>query len=283
MEVLSINGVQIQVQGIKELKPGMTIQEASLKTKKNGFDEIYFTIDGKNYLAYGDSLDLRELSKKKIPTITYNNRNATLVAYENEMNSVKEGIIQGSINGLKKTRDAILGAVSNTVTSVGPTSFMLGAGAIGLTAYAMMRSSANASSLATIGASSPLGNVLKDILKNGSIGALKVITVAGAIGFGITAVAGAVGGVSEALSTEKDLSTIASVTKDGNETFGVVGTPSTPPVNNNPPINNSPTQTPTQNDGNQIMPSPIIGPRIFSRPDMNSNFNSVSGYLSSRN
>jgi hypothetical protein len=147
----------------------------------------------------------------------------------------------------------------------------------------MMRSSANASSLATIGASSPLGNVLKDILKNGSIGALKVITVAGAIGFGITAVAGAVGGVSEALSTEKDLSTIASVTKDGNETFGVVGTPSKPPVNNNPPINNSPTQTPTQNDSNQIMPSPIIGPRIFSRPDMNSNFNSVSGYLSSRN
>ncbi|GIW22718.1 MAG: hypothetical protein KatS3mg068_1725 [Candidatus Sericytochromatia bacterium] len=51
MEVLAINGVQIQVQGIKELKPGMTIQEATLKTKKNGFDEIYFTIDGKKLFS----------------------------------------------------------------------------------------------------------------------------------------------------------------------------------------------------------------------------------------
>ncbi|GIW22717.1 MAG: hypothetical protein KatS3mg068_1724 [Candidatus Sericytochromatia bacterium] len=237
----------------------------------------------KNYLAYGDSLNLKELSKKQIATITYNNRQATLVAYENEMNSVREGIIQGAINGLKKTRDAILGAVSNTVTSVGPTSVVLAGGAMGIAAYAMMRSAGNATTATTIGASSTLGNVLKDILKNGSIGALKVITVAGAIGFGITAAAGAIGGVSEALGTEKDLSTIASVTKDGNENFGIIGTPptNTSPVNNTP-VNNTPNQTPTTNDG-QITPSPILGPRIFSRPEMNNQFNYVSGYLSSRN
>lgn len=279
MEVLAINGVQVQVQGIKELKPGMTVQEATLKTKKNGFDEIYFNVDGKNFLAYGDSLNLKELSKKQIANITYNNRNANLVAYENEMNSVGEGIIQGSINGLKKTRDAILGAVSNTVTSVGPTSVMLAGGAIGLTAYAMIRGAGNATTMAAIGASSPLGNVLKDILKNGSIGALKVITVAGAIGFGITAAAGAIGGVSEALGTDKDLSSIASVTKDGNETFGVAGTPSPTPINN-PPVNNPPSN-PTTND-NQVT-GPIMGPGIFSRPEVNNSFNSVSGYLSSRN
>lgn len=282
MEVLTINGVQIQVQGIKELKPGMTIQEATLKTKKNGFDEIYFTVDGKNFLAYGDSLNLKELSKKQIANITYNNKNANLVAYENEMNSVGEGVIQGAINGLKKTKDAILGAVSNTVTSVGPTSFMLAGGAIGLTAYAMIKGAGNATTMATIGASSPLGNVLKDILKNGSIGALKVITVAGAIGFGITAVAGAIGGVSEALGTDKDLSSIAAVTKDGNETFGIAGSPNSTPINN-PPVNNNPAPNPPTNDNNQIMPSPIMGPRIFSRPEISNNFNSVSGYLSSRN
>lgn len=281
MEVLAINGIQVQVQGIKELKPGMTVQEATLKTKKNGFDEIYFTVDGKNFLAYGDSLNLKELSKKQIANITYNNRNANLVAYENEMNSVGEGIIQGSINGLKKTRDAILGAVSNTVTSVGPTSVMLAGGAIGLTAYAMIRGAGNATTMAAIGASSPLGNVLKDILKNGSIGALKVITVAGAIGFGITAAAGAIGGVSEALGTDKDLSSIAAVTRDGNETFGVVGSPNPTPINN-PPVNTNPAPNPTTND-NQVMPSPIMGPGIFSRPEVNNNFNSVSGYLSSRN
>lgn len=281
MEVLAINGVQVQVQGIKELKPGMTVQEATLKTKKNGFDEIYFTVDGKNFLAYGDSLNLKELSKKQIANITYNNRNANLVAYENEMNSVGEGIIQGSINGLKKTRDAILGAVSNTVTSVGPTSVMLAGGAIGLTAYAMIRGAGNATTMAAIGASSPLGNVLKDILKNGSIGALKVITVAGAIGFGITAAAGAIGGVSEALGTDKDLSSIAAVTRDGNETFGIVGIPNPTPINN-PPVNTNPAPNPTTND-NQVVTSPIMGPGIFSRPEVNNNFNSVSGYLSSRN
>jgi hypothetical protein len=256
MESLAINGKVINVQGIKELKSGLSIQEATLKTKKNGLDEVYFTVDGKNLLAYGDALDLKALSKNKIASITYNGKQGTLVAYEDEANSFGEGLSLGALNGLKNTRDAVLGAVKNTITSIGPTGALLAGGAIGLTGLALWRGAATgAVTTATAGtitaAASPIGNLLGDILKNGSIGALKVIAVAGAIGLGVTAAAGAIGGVSEAMSNEKDYSTIAFVTKDGNEG----GAPTTQYINE---------------------------VTVFGRPDLTNQFSAVSGFLNGR-
>ncbi len=272
MESITINGKNLDVQGIKELKPGMSVQEASTKTKKNGIDEIYFNVDGKNFLAYGDSLKIGDLSDNKIASVTYNGRAGSVVAYENEINSLQEGMTTGALSGIKKTKDALFGAVSNTITSVGPTaSYALAGGAIGLTGLALWRGTTLASVVGSVGVagSSPLGNILGDVLKNGSIGALKVITVAGAIGFGVTALAGAIGGMSEAKSTEKDYSTIASVTKDGTE-GGPYVAPTTPIITD---TNNA--TTPVQ--------SPSIG--IFSRPNNTAavaNFGAVSGYLNSR-
>lgn len=271
METIAINGKNLDVQGIKELKPGMSVQEASLKTKKNGIDEIYFNVDGKNFLAYGDSLDIGGLSSNKIAQVTYNGRAGNVVVHENEINSLKEGMITGALSGIKKTKDALFGAVSNTITSVGPTAtYALAGGAIGLTGLALWRGTSIATVIGASGAS-PLGNILGDVLKNGSIGALKVITVAGAIGFGVTALAGAIGGMSEAKSTEKDYSTIAAVTKDGTDGVPPIPAAFVPPSSDY----KAPVETP--------VPAPTIG--IFNRPNnpnVNTNFGSVSGYLSSR-
>jgi hypothetical protein len=256
MESLAINGKQINVQGIKELKAGFSIQEATLKTKKNGIDEVYFSVDGKNLLAYGDALDLKSLSKNKIASITYNGKQGNLVAYEDEANSFGEGLRMGAFNGLKNTRDAVLGAVKNTITSIGPTGAILAGGALGLTGLALWRSTAaGVTTGAVTAAASPIGNLLGDILKNGSIGALKVIAVAGAIGIGVTATAGAIGGISEAMSTEKDYSTIAFVTKDGND-------------------GSAPAATATYINYNEAS--------VFGKPDLSAQFSSVSGFLNSR-
>jgi hypothetical protein len=257
MESIAINGKQVNVQGIKELKSGLSIQEATTKTKKNGIDEVYFSVDGKNFLAYGDALDLKGLSRNNIATITYNNRQGNLVAYEDEANSFGEGLKMGAFNGLKNTRDAVLGAVKNTITSIGPTGALLAGGALGIAGIAMWRGAATgaAATGAVTVAASPIGNLLGDILKNGSIGALKVIAVAGAIGIGVTAVAGAIGGVSEAMSNEKDYSTIAFVTKDGNQGAA------------------EPTVQTAQYYNEAT---------IFGKPDLSTQFNSVSSFLSNR-
>lgn len=272
MQTISINGKELAVQGIKELRAGMSVQEASTKTKKNGIDEIYFNVDGKNYLAYGDSLKIGDLSKNQISTVTYNGRAGSVVAHEDEINSLKDGMVVGALSGVKKTKDAVFSAVNNIVTSVGPTSALVAAGGtIGLTGLALWRGTTISSVVGAAGGS-PLGNMLGEILKNGSIGALKVIAVAGAVGFGVTAITGAIGGMSEAKSVEKDYSTIASVTKDGTEGMPP---PFTPPPSNPTLPSNTPVQT-------QPEPSMGIGIGVFSRPQQNVNFGSVSGYLNQR-
>ena len=184
-------------------------------------------------------------------------------------------MVTGALSGVKKTKDAIFGAVSNIVTTIGPTSALVAAGGtLGLTGLALWRGGATtiSSFVGTAGAS-PLGNMLGEILKNGSIGALKVITVAGVVGFGVTALTGAIGGMSEAKSTEKDYSTIAAVTKDGTE--GV--TPAfTPPPSN--PVATTPTEP-------AKVEQPTMGIGVFNRPqqsNQNVQFGSVSGYLNSR-
>ena len=289
MESIAINGREVNVQGIKELRSGLSVQEAVAKTKKNGIDEIYFQVDGKNFLAYGDALKIGDLSQNKISSVTYNGRMGTVVAHENEVNSVSEGIVTGALSGFKKTKEAIFGAVGNTITSVGPTSTLAVGGALALTGLSIWRGAAAGGVAA---AASPIGNILGDILKNGSIGALKVITVAGAIGFGVTSVVGAIGGVSDALSTEKDYSSIAAVTKDGNSVVqaGVLyeipadpynPAPTPAPVQNTQPVQNPNDQQMSNGGRGQV--NIFVRPNMQSNPNMPSNdFSAVSCFLNNR-
>ncbi len=268
MESILLNGHQLNVQGIQELKSGLSIQEAAAKTAKNGLDEVYFTANGKNYLAYGDALQIGELGKNNIATVTYKGYTGNVVAYQNEANSALEGMKSGSLEGIKKVKDSVLGAVGNTITSIGPTTTVAVAGVVGLAGLAMYRGIA-------MQGLSPMGNMIGDLLKNGSVGALKVITIASAIGFGVATIGGAIGGMSEALSKEKDYSSIANVTAGGN--FG-----GTAPVQQAPTDTPAPVVAPTgnlqmNNNSNDVFSRPA-------RPTMNNNieFGSVSAFLNSR-
>lgn len=287
MESIAINGKNVQVQGIKELRSGMTVQDAVAKTKKNGIDEVYFQVDGKNFLAYGDSLKIGDLSNNQIASVTYNGRAGTIVSYDNEINSSWEGAKTGALSGIKKTKDALLGAVSNTITSVGPTTTTLAVGGTLALAGLSVWRTGQLAGVSAVGAAagSPLGNIIGDVLKNGSIGALKVITIAGAIGFGVTAAAGAIGGMSEAVSTEKDYSSIAAVTKDGNMATQAGAMFEMPYIAGQAPVQQTPVNTDqrVQQPSAPVQQQPGFSINVFNRPDVPPpNFNAVSTFLNQR-
>ena len=219
---LTINDKQINVQGIRELKPGISIQQACEKTKKNGIDEVYFTSGGKSYLAYGDSLNISDLAKKQIARASFNGAQADVIAHEDEINSVGEGIRVGMLRAWKDTSNTVVGAVKNIVSSIGPSSaMMVGGGVVGLTALSMFKST-------TMSTGSMIGS-LSEAIGKGTTGALKLIALTGAVGMLITGVAGAVNGATEAMSNDKDFSTIAAVTLDGT-------TPATDPKTGTVPL-----------------------------------------------
>ncbi len=216
---LSINGVTVPVQGVRALKPGITIEQASQRTKNNGLDEIYFTSGGKSYVAYGDSLDISALKKNQIPTVMINGLTADVIAYEDEANSAWEGARRGAVHAFKDTSDAISGAVRNIVTTIGPTASLAGGvGIAGLGIWQVWKSTqggAAALSGGFTGGLPGLGQGIADALKSGVVGGLKLIAVAGAVGAGITLAYGAVKGALDAKNGNKDLTSIASVTEDG--------------------------------------------------------------------
>jgi hypothetical protein len=206
----SINGHAVNFQGIKELDPAISIQEAAQKTKKNGIDEVYFTQDGKNYIAYGDQMDLSQLEKSPIPAISLNGKEASLVTFEDEKNSVGDGVRKGALDGLKNASHVINNGTGTAMNSIGPASIVLAGGAIVLTGIVLAKGGI------TKAAASPLGNILGDIIIKNSGKALAGVAAAGALALGINVVSNSIGGVGVSLSTEKDYSTIAAVTKEGN-------------------------------------------------------------------
>lgn len=217
---LSINGRQVPVQGIRQLRPGITIEQAVQKTKNNGLDEVFFNSNGKNYIAYGDSLNLSGLKRNQIPTITFNGAKADVVAYDDEANSVWEGMSKGAVEEIKTGMNAVRTAVSNLVTTVTPAVAAAGGvGIAGLGIYQMWRASQTAGTIgASMAASSAAGGAvgwIGEALRGSVVGGLKIAAISGAVGLGILGGYGAVKGALEARSTTKDLSTIASVTEEG--------------------------------------------------------------------
>jgi hypothetical protein len=278
---LTINGVNIPVQGIRALKPGITIEQASQKTKNNGLDEVFFTSNGKAYIAYGDSLNLSGLKKNNIPTVTFDGQKADIVSFDDEANSVWEGAKMGSIKALKDTTDSVFGAVKNIITTIGPTAGVAGGvGIAGYSIYQMVKASGQGAAIGSVStavaASGGLppgfaGGIL-DGLKSGVVGGLKLIAIAGAVGAGITMTYGAVKGAMEAKSAVKDQSTIASVTEDGST-----------PTNGGPALTNfnpNPGYVTQPLPGNgQAIGTPNFGINIQITPQQGG-FSSVSNMMS---
>lgn len=216
---LTINGRQIAVQGIRPLRPGITIEQAVQKTKNNGLDEIYFTSNGRNYVAYGDSLSMSDLKRNKIPAISFNSLQADVIAYDDEANSVWEGMRKGAVEEIKTGMNAVRTAISNLITTVQPAVAVAGGvGIAGVGIYQVWRASQTAGVVGaslTASSASGVGQWIGEALRGSVIGGLKVAAISGAAGLGIMGAYGAVKGALEARTGNQDLSSIASVTEEG--------------------------------------------------------------------
>lgn len=212
--IFAINGKQIYVQGIRELKPGLSIEKACQMTKNNGLDEVYFTSNNKSYVAYGDKLNISDLKKREIPIATFNGQKADIVSFDDELNTIGEGIVKGTTNALKQTGESVIGTVKNIIGSIGPTGVLVAGGTVvGLTICSMIKQGTISASLGSTLSST---GIIGSALGAGVMNAIKLAGIAGAVGLGITGIAGAFSGAMEALNKEKNYQTIAAVTKDGN-------------------------------------------------------------------
>lgn len=204
---LIVNGKPLNAQSIQELDDDVTISEAINATRKNGFDEVFFESDGKNYVAYGDKLNLAQFKKGGIPTATYGGKEATIpFAPEDEKNSVWNGLTSGSLDGLRTTRDIITNGLGTSMKAVAVGGVVATGGAITIAGVALVRGKAMAT---------PLSSLLGDVLVGGATKASKATIIAAGTALGLSVVGGAVYGAIEAMSTEKDISTIAGITKVG--------------------------------------------------------------------
>lgn len=140
---LFIGNEQIKAEGIRELKKNVSFEEAARLTANNGLDEIYFrTAEGRNYLAYGDGLSLKQI-KKGMPAV-FNGEKAKIEYVDNEVNTFTEGLKYG-LGKMKESaysfaKDGVcvagIGAVAETLIGVGGiltgvgTALVLGSGVI---------------------------------------------------------------------------------------------------------------------------------------------------------
>lgn len=67
MAELRINGTDVGNVQIRQLKPGVSIDEAKKKLSKDGLDQVFFTRDGTHYVASGENLNLSAV-RGVIPT-----------------------------------------------------------------------------------------------------------------------------------------------------------------------------------------------------------------------
>lgn len=216
---ISINRQNISVQGIRELRPGITIEQAVQKTKKNGLDEVFFMAQGRAYVAYGDSIDLSKLKKNDIPAVMFNNMSADLIAFDDEANSIAEGAARGAIEELGNAIGFVRTSVGNLIKTVGPTVTGVAAvGAIGVGAYALWkRSQIGAIGNAIAGQVSQKGfnTLAQGVPVSHFLNGMKITALAGLAGAGILAAYGAIKGALDAKANPKDYASIASISAEG--------------------------------------------------------------------
>jgi len=296
---LTINGQQIQVQGIRPLRPGISIEQAVQKTKNNGLDEIFFTSNGRSYVAYGDSLNMSGLRKNAIPAVMFKGQSADVVAYDDEINGVWEGARKGAVDEIKTGMNAVRSAVGNLITTVQPTVAVVGGiGIAGMGVYQLWRGSQGAIgvSMAASGSAAGVGagSWIVDALKGSVVGGLKIAAISGGVGLAILGGYGAIRGALEARNTSKDLASIASITEEGSSPtnggqalgWSELNPPGTAPglPTNTPPMDSNPGFVPSPGMGNSPVSIglPSYGsPVFFQQPAVSGSVGqSVSGLMS---
>ncbi len=272
---ISINSKSIAVQGVRALRPGITVEQATQKTKKNGLDEVYFKSNGQYFVAYGDSLELGDLRKNAIPAVMFNGVQADIITYDDEVNSMLEGAGRGALDELNNGIDFVRKSIGSMITRVGPTAMGAAAvGAAGLGLYKLWQESqkigAIGASLAASGAAA--GGTMSIAASAGGgasaiIGGIKIAAISGLAGIGVLAAYGALRGALEAKAAPKDYASIASVTEDGASPTNQGAALSWQQLNANAPANHNDMNTPVNtNPYNSPVSTPIIPGDAISNP-----------------
>lgn len=217
---ISINQQSIAVQGVRELCPGISIEQAVQKTKKNGLDEVFFTANGRAYVAYGDAINISKLKKNEIPALMFNGLTADMVAFDDEANSITEGAYRGALDELGNAIGFIRTSVSNLLGNVGPTVVGVAAvGGIGVAAYTLWKRSqvgAIGNALVAQAGKKTIQTAAQGVPISHFLNGLKITALAGLAGAGILAAYGAIkGGLEAKANTKKDYASIASISAEG--------------------------------------------------------------------
>jgi hypothetical protein len=216
---ISINQQSIAVQGVRELRPGISIEQAIQKTKRNGLDEVFFKANGRAYVAYGDAINISKLKKNEIPAIMFNGLQADMLAFDDESNSIAEGAYRGALNELGNAVGFIRTSVSNILGNVGPTVMGVAAvGGVGVGVYTLWKRSQGAaigSALVAQTGQKTIQTAAQNIPVSQFLNGLKITALAGLAGAGVLAAYGALKGAFEAKANAKDYASIASISADG--------------------------------------------------------------------
>jgi len=106
---LTVKGVAINPERVRLLDKEVKLEQLQKVIEKNGVDEVLFEQDGKAYLAWGRDMNLagfKNLKQGEVPTATYKGKEATIMLFDNEINSAKEG----ALKALDIAKDVALGS-----------------------------------------------------------------------------------------------------------------------------------------------------------------------------
>lgn len=100
MANLRVNGQNIPFEQLRQLNPGVSREQAQVRTDTNGLDEVYLRIDGHTYLAVGESLQTEALrgSSQVMVQLAGDKKEvaAQVLGHNDEINSFAEGWSKGT-------------------------------------------------------------------------------------------------------------------------------------------------------------------------------------------
>jgi len=180
MSDLRINGINVGGT-IQELKKNVTLEAAYIKTQKDKVDQVYFKSEGKDYVAFGQGLNLKGLKKAALPNAKLDGKEAEIKFIDNEVNTATEG--------MKKVWKVAAGLAGGAVAGGG---ILAGMGM----------------SMAASAGGGAVGTILGAFIGAGAIYGGIVVAAAGAIGGAATTAGGAIYGATRKANPEPTKSVV---------------------------------------------------------------------------
>lgn len=137
MSDLTINGINVRGT-IQELKKDITLEQAYIKTQKDKMDQVYFKSEGKDFVAFGQGLNLKGIKKAVLPNAKLDGKEAEIKFIDNEVNTAGEGVkkvwkVAAGVAGGGLVGWGLLAGIGSSMINTGGLSVLFafaGAGAI---------------------------------------------------------------------------------------------------------------------------------------------------------